>query len=69
MIPPFWSMGYHQSKWGYRTLSEVEGVINLFRHHDLPIDAFWLDLDYMDDKFIFTINERTYPSKQLNRVL
>lgn len=40
----------------------------MFRHHDIPLDAFWLDLDYMQDKVIFTVNEQNYPSRNLNQI-
>lgn len=26
-IPPFWAMGWHQSRWGYRTLTSLEYVV------------------------------------------
>jgi hypothetical protein len=29
----------------------------------------WSDLDYMDRKMIFTINEATHPPAQLNQLL
>lgn len=59
-------MGYHQSRWGYKSLAEVEQVVSSFKDYDIPLDAFWFDLDYMKDKMIFTVNEQTYPPSQLN---
>ena len=34
----------------------MEGVLDMFDDYDIPIDAFWLDLDYMKDKVIFSID-------------
>ena len=34
----------------------------------MPIDAFWLDLDYMKNKMIFHIEEKTYPPYQVNQL-
>lgn len=68
-IPPFWSMGYHQSRWGYKSLVEVVEVVDLFESYDIPIDGLWLDLDYMKDKKIFTINEALFPPKQLSQLM
>lgn len=27
MIPPFWAMGFHQCRWGYRNVGYLEDVI------------------------------------------
>lgn len=55
-IPPFWSIGYHQCRWGYQTVDVLEEVLDKFKENDLPIDTIWSDLDYMDRKMIFTVN-------------
>ena len=53
-IPPFWAMGYHQCRWGYNNLREVyevnsfKKVLNKFEQYDIPLEAFWLDIDYME---------------------
>jgi alpha-glucosidase (family GH31 glycosyl hydrolase) len=26
-IPPFWSMGYHQCRWGYKTIGDLNKVL------------------------------------------
>jgi alpha-glucosidase (family GH31 glycosyl hydrolase) len=68
-IPPFWSMGYHQSRWGYRSLETVEKVVSLFQEYEIPLDTFWLDLDYMLNKKIFTVDEISYPPEDLNELM
>lgn len=68
-IPPFWSLGYHQCRWGYRTLEDLIEVVRQFNKHDLPIDSIWSDLEYMNKKMIFTINELTHPSRKLSQLL
>lgn len=69
MVPPFWSLGYHQSKWGYRNVDELSKVVNEFEKYQLPLDTMWSDLDYMDRKAIFTLDVRNYPPEKLNSLL
>ena len=48
-IPPFWSFGFHQCRWGYKDVSYLEKVLDNFEKNDLPIDTIWSDIDYMVD--------------------
>lgn len=63
---PFWSMGYHQSRWGYTNLQIVKEKIQKFREIEIPVDVIWSDLDYMIDKEDFTINAQRFPIKEFN---
>jgi alpha-glucosidase len=55
-MPPRWSLGYHQSRWGYKSQDEIRNIANSFKEHDLPISAIHLDIDYMDGYRVFTFN-------------
>jgi alpha-glucosidase (family GH31 glycosyl hydrolase) len=68
LVPPFWSMGYHQCRWGYKTADKLIEVLTKFKENDLPIDTIWSDLDYMDKKMIFTVNTYTHGDK-LNKLI
>ncbi len=43
-LPPRWTLGYMQSKFGYRNWDEVFAVRDAFRTNDLPCDGIILDL-------------------------
>jgi alpha-glucosidase (family GH31 glycosyl hydrolase) len=43
-LPPFWAMGYITSKYGYKTATETEGVIDTLKLNDYPVDGVVLDL-------------------------
>lgn len=43
-LPPFWSLGYITSKYGYRTQDETLGVIDTLRREGYPVDGVVLDL-------------------------
>ncbi|MFZ0533708.1 MAG: glycoside hydrolase family 31 protein [Anaerolineales bacterium] len=60
-MPPRWVLGYHQSRWGYRSEADIREVVKGFEKHDLPLNAIHLDIDYMDGFRVFTINSKNYP--------
>lgn len=61
LLPPHWALGYHQSRWGYHTEKEIREVAAGFREHDLPLSAIHLDIDYMQDYRIFTVDPKRFP--------
>ena len=60
-LPPRWALGYHQSRWGYKTADEVREVAAGFQTHELPISSIHLDIDHMDGYRVFTTNPDTFP--------
>src|SRR5262245_19973084 len=46
-LPPRWSLGYHQSRWGYVSEAMVREVAAEFRTRDLPCDVIHFDIDHM----------------------
>jgi len=61
-LPPLWALGYHQSRWGYRSDAEIRMIANEFRRRRIPIDAIHLDIDYMDDFRVFSWDRERFPS-------
>ena len=61
-LPPMWALGYHQCKWSYYPDKKVEEVANKFRELDLPCDAIYLDIDYMDEFKCFTWHPERFPN-------
>jgi len=43
-MPPKWCLGYIQSRYGYETQAETEGICDSLRLLDFPCDAICLDL-------------------------
>lgn len=43
-LPPFWSMGYITSKYGYKTQAETLGVVDTLKSKGYPVDGIVLDL-------------------------
>lgn len=69
-VPPLWSMGHHQCRWGYKTEAEFRSLKEKFREHDLPVSALWYDIDYMDEYRVFTWDKADIPRPaKLNKEL
>ncbi len=60
-IAPLWSFGYQQSRWSYMNADAVRDVAKGYRDNNMPIDAIYLDIDYMEDYKDFTINNERFP--------
>ena len=59
-LPQRWTLGYHQSRWGYMTREDVEEVARGMRENDIPCDVLHFDIDYMQDYKVFTWNRGRY---------
>lgn len=60
-LPPLWALGYHQCKWSYFPESKVKDITSKFRALQIPCDAIYLDIDYMDGFRCFTWNKDYFP--------
>jgi alpha-glucosidase len=45
-LPPKWAFGYMQSRWGWKDSTDIADVLNKFRTHNLPVDAFIFDFEW-----------------------
>lgn len=61
MQVPLWSLGFHQSRWGYREQSEIAELVAQFRRRQIPLDVVHLDIDYMDDFRSFSFDPTRFP--------
>ncbi len=68
-LPPFWAMGFHQCRWGYRNLKMIQDVLEGYKENNLPMDAIWMDIDYMNDYQPFTVDELRYDVNKFKKTL
>ena len=59
-IPPFWGFGFQQSRWGYKTETDVKEVLQKHLENKLPLDSICLDIDYMENYKDFSIDEKKF---------
>lgn len=61
-LPPRWSLGYQQSRWGYNTEAEMRRVFKGYKEHRLPLSVLYLDIDYLVGCRVFTPDKTRYPA-------
>jgi alpha-glucosidase len=63
-LPPLWSLGYQQCRWGYSSAAEVREIAAKLRSKRMPCDALWLDIDYMKEFRTFTWDSERFPEPE-----
>lgn len=61
-MPPLWALGKHQCRWSYPDQNVVYEVARQYRAHQMPLDALWLDIDYMESYKVFSFSPHRFPS-------
>lgn len=60
-MPAHWALGYHQCRWNYVSSDDVRSVQRRFDEEDIPVDVFWLDIDYSPDHKYFIWKDKEFP--------
>ncbi|XP_068943501.1 maltase-glucoamylase [Petaurus breviceps papuanus] len=57
LLPSYWTLGFHLSRWVYGGLDGMKEVVERNRAAQLPFDVQYSDIDYMDEKKDFTYDK------------
>ena len=60
-LPPYWSLGFQQSRYSYYPEARVYEIAKTFREKKIPLDAIYLDIDYQQGYAPFTVNREYFP--------
>lgn len=64
---PFWTLGFHQCKYGYQDIDTVETVVANYSAAGIPLETMWGDIDYMDSHQDFSTDPQRYPLQRMRR--
>eukprot|EP00731_Ephydatia_muelleri_P032278 Em0023g785a len=64
-MPPYWSLGWHQGRYGFQNIKDVEGVTKRYSENQIPLEAVWSDIDHMDDYKNFTLEYNNYSAPEV----
>lgn len=68
-MPPAWALGFHQSRWGYSSVDELQAVLDGYQAANIPLDTLWSDIDYMDGLRDFTLQKERYALPRMQAFL
>ncbi|XP_054548714.1 maltase-glucoamylase isoform X2 [Talpa occidentalis] len=60
VLPSYWSLGFHLSRYDYGSLDNMKRVVARNRGANLPYDVQHADIDYMDKRKDFTYDPVAY---------
>src|SRR5580704_11520124 len=60
-LPPLWALGFQQSRYSYIPQSRVLEIAHRLRADRIPADAIYLDIDFQDKRFPFTVDCKKFP--------
>nr|XP_034988351.1 sucrase-isomaltase, intestinal [Zootoca vivipara]XP_034988352.1 sucrase-isomaltase, intestinal [Zootoca vivipara] len=55
VMPPYWSLGFQLSRYGYGNDTEISDLYDAMRAAKIPYDVQYADIDYMERQLDFTI--------------
>ncbi|TFF95510.1 MAG: DUF4968 domain-containing protein, partial [Promethearchaeota archaeon] len=63
LLPPIWSLGFSQCRWGYKNQEILKNITDKLRAHNIPADTVVLDIDYMEGYRVFTWDDKRFPDE------
>jgi alpha-glucosidase (family GH31 glycosyl hydrolase) len=64
---PYWSYGFHNCKYGYTSVYQVEEVVANYAKANIPLDTQWMDIDYMQNYRDFSFDSQQFPVAEVDK--
>ncbi|KIW08097.1 uncharacterized protein PV09_01035 [Verruconis gallopava] len=68
-LMPYWSLGLHQCRYGYRDYIALAEVISNYSAAGIPLETMWVDIDYMFNRFIMTTDPDRFPMERMREIV
>lgn len=65
-LPPAWTLGYLQSRFGYESFDHVHEVLDRFAAERLPVHGVVFDVQWLEDHVNLRWDPRTFPEPAAN---
>ncbi|KAM7183357.1 putative alpha/beta-glucosidase agdC [Naviculisporaceae sp. PSN 640] len=59
-MTPYWSLGFHQCKYGWDSIDVMNEVVANYSSSGIPLEAIWGDINYMDEHKDFTSDPKRF---------
>ncbi|KAM7194518.1 glycoside hydrolase [Rhypophila sp. PSN 637] len=63
-LQQYWTLGFHQCRWGYENWTVLQEVVDNFAKFEIPLETIWADIDYMKGYRNFDNDPVRYPYKE-----
>ncbi len=61
-VPPLWSFGYQQSRWGWTDKAYIDDTLTHFRQDQLPVDTFIVDFEWYTNTPDYAVKPEGQPT-------
>ena len=69
VMVPYWSLGFHQCRYGMQDIYEVADVVYNYSAAGIPLETMWTDIDYMDLRKVFTLDPERFPLEKVQELV
>ncbi|CUS13822.1 unnamed protein product [Tuber aestivum] len=66
---PYWGLGFHQCRYGYRDWIDVAEAIANYSIAEIPLETMWTDIDYMYNRWVFTLDPERFPLDKVRKIV